>query len=118
MLKSANTRLITIAEVVVASVIASVAGYSACSQAGAPTIDELFHLLAASSWVRDGTYAIADGSYSRAWMFTQHVGIAFSLFGESVATARIVPLAGAVAWGLALLAVRVVQRAAATRRLS
>ena len=40
-----------------------------------PTSDELYHLLAAESWVTSGTYAIGDGEYTRASVFTRLVGL-------------------------------------------
>lgn len=71
-----------------------------------PTVhfDEFFHILAASSWVTDGTLSIADGSYHRARFFTYVVGVSYQLFGESVWASRLpslvagVVLIGAVFW--------------------
>ena len=40
-----------------------------------PTSDELYHLLAAESWVNSGTFAIGDGEYPRASVFTRLVGL-------------------------------------------
>lgn len=44
--------------------------------------DELYHLLAARSWLADGSFVIAEGSYERAALFTRMVGIALGLFGD------------------------------------
>ena len=40
-----------------------------------PKWDELYHILAARSWAENGTFAIADGEYTRARLFTVLVGI-------------------------------------------
>jgi hypothetical protein len=40
-----------------------------------PTWDELYHVLAARSWAENGTFAIADGEYTRAALFTRLIGI-------------------------------------------
>ncbi len=67
---------------------------------GAPTFDELYHILAAQSWAKDGTLTIGSGSYVRGWLFTKAVGVAMALFGDSTAVARIVPVIGGAAWSL------------------
>lgn len=46
-------------------------------------IDEYYHLLAARSWQQDGSFAILDGVYNRAKLFTILVGTSFDLFGRS-----------------------------------
>ena len=40
-----------------------------------PTSDELYHLLAAESWVESGTFAVGDGHYPRASSFTRLIGL-------------------------------------------
>lgn len=57
----------------------------------APSYDELFHVLAARSWLDHGTFCIASclEPYDRAAPFTLLVAGAFSLFGESVLAARV-----------------------------
>ncbi|HNP35119.1 MAG TPA: hypothetical protein PKK10_04645 [Woeseiaceae bacterium] len=54
-----------------------------------PITDELYHLLAAGSWVEDGTYGIADGEYTRARAFTTMVGLVDRISGGSVDAIRI-----------------------------
>lgn len=46
-------------------------------------IDEFYHLLVGQSWQRDGNFALLDGSYTRAWLFTIIVGTFFDLFGQA-----------------------------------
>lgn len=57
-----------------------------------PIYDELYHVLAGRSWVLDGTLTIGDGEYRRASLFSIATGSMFFLFGESLATARIIPV--------------------------
>lgn len=52
-------------------------------------VSEAYHVLAARSWMTDGTLAIADGVYPRAAAYTIVVSWLFSVFGESLAVARI-----------------------------
>jgi hypothetical protein len=61
--------------------------------------DDYYHLLAAQSWLRDGTLSIAGGTpYERASLFTYLVAGVMHVFGESSYVARLpVALAGA-AW--------------------
>jgi len=54
-----------------------------------PIFDELYHVLAARSWVIDGTFRIADGVYERATAFTVLIGTAFEFFGDSLIVARL-----------------------------
>ncbi|MBL1276853.1 MAG: glycosyltransferase family 39 protein [Ectothiorhodospiraceae bacterium] len=54
-----------------------------------PLHDELYHVLAARSWLENGTFAIGDGSYTRSRYFTVMVAGAFYLFGESLWVARL-----------------------------
>jgi len=54
-----------------------------------PIFDELYHVLAARSWVIDGAFRIADGVYDRAAAFTVLIGTAFEVFGDSLIVARL-----------------------------
>lgn len=53
-----------------------------------PQWDEFYHVLAAQSLVRDGTLAIADGSYTRGALFTRMVSLFVGLWPESLVAAR------------------------------
>ncbi len=46
-------------------------------------IDELYHLLAGRSWAQNGNFALLDGEYLRARLFTMMVGATFGLVGDS-----------------------------------
>ncbi len=76
--------------------------YFALLRAGSPAFDEFYHILAARSWAVDGTLAIGDGLYERAWLFTKGIGVLFTIFEESMFIARLVPAIGAVAWLLVM----------------
>ena len=52
-------------------------------------IDELYHLLAAQSWLAEGRLRIADGIYDRAALFTIFVAQWLNLFGENLVVARL-----------------------------
>ena len=53
-------------------------------------VDEYYTLFAARSWAADHGFAIVDGEYTRARLFTMLVGAAFGLFEDtSLLTARI-----------------------------
>lgn len=54
-----------------------------------PLYDELYHFLAAKSWVANGTLAIADGFYERTSLFTVLVGELFRLFGADIVVQRL-----------------------------
>ncbi len=54
-----------------------------------PAPDELYHLLAAQSWVEDGSFAIADGQYVRAPAFTRIVGVVATATGGDLDSIRI-----------------------------
>ncbi|MFZ1425976.1 MAG: hypothetical protein WAS21_04315 [Geminicoccaceae bacterium] len=54
-----------------------------------PHPDELYHILAAQGMVASGEPRIAEGLYTRTWLFTWLVARCFSLFGESLAVARL-----------------------------
>lgn len=51
--------------------------------------DELYHLLAAKSWLADGELAIAEGIYDRTAWFTLAVAGWMAAFGESLEVARL-----------------------------
>jgi len=54
-----------------------------------PTYDELYHILAASSWIEDNSFRVLDGEYTRAPLYTILTGRTFELVGEeSVVAAR------------------------------
>jgi 4-amino-4-deoxy-L-arabinose transferase-like glycosyltransferase len=68
-----------------------------------PFVDELFHVLAAKSYLADGTLEIADGSrpYVRARLYTMLVAGMFAWFGEGLVQARIpAVVAGALLVGV------------------
>ena len=44
-----------------------------------PIFDELYHVLAGASWWSDGTFAIAQGEYTRASVFTRLIGTVYGL---------------------------------------
>ena len=46
-------------------------------------LDEFYHLLAGRSWQQHGNFALLDGQYGRAPLFTIIVGWTFGLFGQS-----------------------------------
>jgi hypothetical protein len=54
-----------------------------------PAPDELYHLLAAQSWVEDGSFAIADGQYTRARPFTRLVGLVHAATGGDLDSIRV-----------------------------
>jgi hypothetical protein len=59
--------------------------------------DELLHVLAARGLVESGTPSIADGSYTRAELYTRAVAWTFAWHGENMVAARLPSLvAGAV----------------------
>lgn len=57
-----------------------------------PNSDEIYHLLAASSYADDGTFRIGTGAYPRAKLYTQALGVSFRTFGESILSAQLVGL--------------------------
>lgn len=66
-------------------------------------LDEFYHLLAGRSWAQHGTFALLDGQYRRARLFTMLVGTAFDLTGRAdLLTARL-PSVLCVAAALSLL---------------
>lgn len=54
-----------------------------------PLHDELYHVLAAQSWLENGSFAIDEGSYTRSRFFTVLVAGFFYLFGDSLLAARL-----------------------------
>lgn len=80
-----------------------------CVRAGTPPfVDELYHVLAARSWLESGTLVIADGDpYTRARPYTMLVALMFRLFGEGLVQARIPSIAaGALLAGVVFLWMR------------
>ena len=69
-----------------------------------PVQDELYHLLAAKSWVEDGSFVIADGEYARARLFTVFVGSVYSVFGENLTAVRTASAIIGVLWVVAVYA--------------
>ena len=61
--------------------------------------DDYYHLLAAQSWLRDGTLSMAGGTpYERASLFTYLVAGFMQLFGESSYVARLPGALAGAAW--------------------
>ncbi|HET7585015.1 MAG TPA: hypothetical protein VFK13_08910 [Gemmatimonadaceae bacterium] len=58
--------------------------------------DELYHVLAAHNYLRDGTFAIHGGVYHRVAGFTWLVAQMFRFFGEGPVSARLPALVGGV----------------------
>lgn len=56
-----------------------------------PFYDEGFHILAARSWLQDGSFCIADCTqpYGRGGLFTWLVAGSFAVFGDSLVAARL-----------------------------
>lgn len=66
-----------------------------------PLWDELYHFLAAQSWLQNGSFAIAGGEYTRAPLFTIIVAEFMHWFGTSLVVARLPSvLAGSLAVAL------------------
>jgi hypothetical protein len=95
-----SSRNVLIFEILILILFCSSTLIVALNNAGPLMFDEFYHFLAARSWAENGTLAIGDGAYVRAWLFTKTVGIAFGLLGESIHVARSVPVLGGVAWSL------------------
>ncbi|MEL6641035.1 MAG: hypothetical protein AAFP98_06945, partial [Pseudomonadota bacterium] len=55
----------------------------------APEFDELYHLLAARSWIADGSLSILDGEYTRGRYFTQSIAAVMGVFGDDLTTGRL-----------------------------
>lgn len=54
-----------------------------------PQFDELYHILAAQGFLETGTFAIGDGVYNRASLYTRLVAAALDLFGDSMLVGRL-----------------------------
>lgn len=67
-----------------------------------PIHDELQHLLAGQSWARDGTFAVADGSYTRGALYTALVGIVYGAFDQSVTAVRMMSVILGALWVVAV----------------
>ena len=67
-----------------------------------PIHDELYHLLAARSWVDDGSLAISDGVYTRATLYTMFVGVVYDIFGQSLDAVRLSSVVTGSLWAAAL----------------
>ena len=66
-----------------------------------PIYDELLHVLAARGIVETGSPSVADGSYSRALVYSRAVALAFEIRGDNLISARLPALIA----GLLLVAV-------------
>ena len=63
-----------------------------------PHFDEFYHILAARSWLADGTLAIGEGVYRRTAPFTWLVGVSMGLLGDSIEAARIPSVLAGTLW--------------------
>jgi hypothetical protein len=81
------------------AVFATACAFYAFTIGTAPVeVDEFYAVLAGASWLADRSFAIVEGEYHRAWLFTIASGLAFDIFGgASVAVARIPALVAAAA---------------------
>lgn len=65
--------------------------------------DDYYHLMAAASWLREGTLSIGgDEPYDRAYLFTYLVAVFQGLFGETTYVARLPAVMAGVAWVVVL----------------
>ncbi|HET8625746.1 MAG TPA: hypothetical protein VFM14_19475 [Gemmatimonadales bacterium] len=64
--------------------------------------DEFYHILAARSWLAEGTFAVGGGEYSRSSLFTLLVAGSMRLLGDGLAAARIPSVLAGVAWVVAM----------------
>jgi hypothetical protein len=69
-----------------------------------PWYDEFYHLLAAHSWLADGTLAIGSGEYTRAALFTRIVAVSMAVFGEGMVAGRVPAVVAGVLWVAAVFA--------------
>ena len=67
-----------------------------------PIHDELQHLLAAKSWVADGSFSVGDGDYTRGALYTVMVGLVLSLFDDSTTAARMLSVLLGTLWVIAI----------------
>lgn len=58
-----------------------------------PNSDEIYHLLAARSFVGAGDFQVGTGSYERAPLYTGYVALGYKLFGQSLTAAKLVTAA-------------------------
>lgn len=69
-----------------------------------PWYDDFYHLLAARSWLVDGTLGIVEGEYTRAALFTRLVAESLRLFGDSFIAGRLPALVAGTLWVVAVFA--------------
>lgn len=67
-----------------------------------PTYDEFYHLLAARSWLRDGSLHIGAGEYTRAALYTGMVAESLRLFGDTLAAGRVPAAVAGTLWAVGL----------------
>jgi hypothetical protein len=76
-------------------------GYAACAFLVAMTVnltnidhtgfyDEFYHVLAAQSWLENGTFSIGDGVYTRSSHYTVLIALVSRFFGDSLVAARMI----------------------------
>lgn len=71
-----------------------------------PIYDELYQTAPAKSWVNEGSYAVLNGTYERAQLFTWLIAVSFELSGEfGMRAARFIPSVVPGALLVALVAV-------------
>jgi hypothetical protein len=63
-----------------------------------PITDELYHVLAAQSWMEDGSLRIGEGEYTRSYFFTILLGFIFSVFGNDLTVARMISVVAGSFW--------------------
>jgi len=61
-----------------------------------PLNDELYHVLAARSWLQDGAFTIADGEYNRSKLYTVIIAAFIYIFGDNLVVARLPSLISGV----------------------
>ena len=67
-----------------------------------PIADELYHVLAARTYLTSGVFGVGEGVYLRGWPISWSVAQLFGLFGDHLAAARLVgtiPIVALVALG-------------------
>jgi len=65
-------------------------------------VDEIYHLLAAHSWLSDGTLTVGNGIYSRAAGYTILLALVESVFGDGLAVARGLSTVFGLMWAVTL----------------
>jgi hypothetical protein len=73
-------------------------------ESATPWYDDFYHMLAARSWLADGTFAIAQGEYTRAALFTRMVAGSLAVFGDSLAAGRVPAVVACTLWAVAVFA--------------